>query len=97
MAFPAVALAEQAGRRGSTYPGVLNAANEQAVEAFLARRAQYLDIARVVEQVLGEHEGPGTPAGTPVGLGDVLDAEAWARARADELLATLAAGVATSS
>ena len=93
-AFPSVGLAEEAGRRGGTYPGVLNAANEQAVEAFLARRIQYLDIAGVVEQVLAEHDA----AGTPVGLDDVLEAEGWARARADELLATAPAapaGVAT--
>ena len=98
-AFPAVGLAEEAGRRGGTYPGVLNAANEQAVGAFLARRVQYLDIARVVEQVMTEHERP-VPPGTPVALEDVLDAEAWARARADELLgrsSSLRGGLATPS
>jgi 1-deoxy-D-xylulose-5-phosphate reductoisomerase len=81
--FRAVALAEQAGRSGRTYPAVLNAANEVAVEAFLAGRIGFLDIAALVERVLDAHD-PGS--GTPVTLEDVLSADGWARVRADELL-----------
>jgi 1-deoxy-D-xylulose-5-phosphate reductoisomerase len=82
--FPAVALARAAAKASATHPAVYNAANEQGVAAFLAGRIGFLDIVQTVERVLGEH------AGTPpeaVTLDDVEAAEAWARTRADELLA----------
>jgi 1-deoxy-D-xylulose-5-phosphate reductoisomerase len=82
--FRALMLAEQAGRRRGTYPAVMNAANEEAVAAFLDGDLAFLDIAAVVEAVLDDHaaQDPGPPAG----LGDVLDADAWARTRAHRLL-----------
>jgi 1-deoxy-D-xylulose-5-phosphate reductoisomerase len=52
--FPCVALARESIRRGGTAPAVLNAANEIAVEAFLARRLAFTGIADVIERVLGE-------------------------------------------
>jgi 1-deoxy-D-xylulose-5-phosphate reductoisomerase len=51
--FPSLRLAREALARGGFAPIVLNAANEVAVAAFLARRIGFLDIARVVEDVLG--------------------------------------------
>jgi 1-deoxy-D-xylulose-5-phosphate reductoisomerase len=75
--FPMVHLAVEAGRRGATYPGVLNAANEEAVAAFLGGRIPFLGIAAVVEAVLEEHTGGG-----PLDLGAVLEAEERARTRA---------------
>ncbi|MGH8883631.1 MAG: 1-deoxy-D-xylulose-5-phosphate reductoisomerase [Egibacteraceae bacterium] len=81
--FPMVDLAVGAGRRGATYPGVLNAANEQAVAAFLKGRLPFLDIPAVVEAVLEKHD----PA-TSMDLASVLEAERWARARADALIRT---------
>lgn len=50
--FPALGLARAALEAGGVAPTLLNAANETAVEAFLARRIGFLDIARVVETVL---------------------------------------------
>ncbi len=50
--FPALRLARQALQEGGGAPTILNAANEIAVAAFLARRIGFLDIARVVEAVL---------------------------------------------
>jgi|DewCreStandDraft_4_1066084.scaffolds.fasta_scaffold00055_214 1-deoxy-D-xylulose-5-phosphate reductoisomerase len=50
--FPALALARRALRRGGAAPTILNAANEVAVAAFLARRIGFLDIVRTVESVL---------------------------------------------
>jgi len=82
-AFPGLALAEQAGRTGGTAPAVLNAANEEAVDAFLKERIGFTDITEVVATVLGDHV-----AGTLRGLEDVLDAEGWARARAAVLITT---------
>ncbi|MFQ4148503.1 1-deoxy-D-xylulose-5-phosphate reductoisomerase [Arthrobacter sp. LAPM80] len=81
-AFPAVELAKEAARRGSTCPAVYNAANEEAVHAFHAGRIGFLDIVDTIAQVLSEH----TPA-SQLTLQAVLDAETWARARTSELLA----------
>lgn len=50
--FPSLRLAREALALGGFAPIVLNAANEVAVAAFLARRIGFLDIARVVEDVL---------------------------------------------
>jgi 1-deoxy-D-xylulose-5-phosphate reductoisomerase len=52
--FPCVALAREAIRRGGTAPAALNAANEIAVEAFLAGRLHFTGIAEVIENVLEE-------------------------------------------
>ena len=50
--FPSLRLAREALVSGGSAPIVLNAANEAAVEAFLAKRIRFLDIARIVEDVL---------------------------------------------
>ena len=81
-AFPAVDLARSAVAASDTHPTVLNAANEQAVAAFLAGGLEWLDIVEIGAAVVGEHEGLTGP-----GLDDVLAVETWARARADELIA----------
>ncbi len=52
--FPCLALAAEAIRRGGTAPAALNAANEVAVEAFLAGRLAFTGIPRVIEGVLSE-------------------------------------------
>jgi 1-deoxy-D-xylulose-5-phosphate reductoisomerase len=80
--FTAVALARAAGHQGGTYPAVLNAANEEAVAAFLAGRLPFVAIVDTVEAVLAEHS-PALRNG--LGLADVLEAEEWARTRAREL------------
>jgi len=50
--FPAIKLAREALQSGGSAPTILNAANEVAVYAFLAEKISFLDIARIVEQVL---------------------------------------------
>jgi 1-deoxy-D-xylulose-5-phosphate reductoisomerase len=72
--FPCLRLCMEAGRLGRTYPAVLAAADEVAVELFLDRRIGFLDLPRVVEDALGAH----SPA-TDINLGDILEADAWAR------------------
>lgn len=84
-AFPAVALAKSVGRAGGTFPAVFNAANEQAVLAFHSERIGYLDIVEVISSVVEEH----SPESTPATLDAVLDAERWARERADAIIASL--------
>jgi 1-deoxy-D-xylulose-5-phosphate reductoisomerase len=83
-AFPAVGLARAAVAASATHPAVYNAANEQAVAAFLSGRAGFGDIVTTVERVLAAHQGT---AADRVTLDDVSAAEDWARTRADELLA----------
>ena len=80
-AFPCLDLAYAAGRMGGTAPAALSAANEVAVEAFLKGQIAWVDIARVVESVLSNHNGDRDPD-----LEAVLDADAWARTAAAEQL-----------
>ncbi|XAS65142.1 1-deoxy-D-xylulose-5-phosphate reductoisomerase [Micrococcaceae bacterium Sec5.8] len=81
-AFPAVGLAKDAARQGSTYPAVFNAANEEAVMAFHAGRIRFTDIVDTIDAVLSEHTGS-----SGLTVESVLDAERWARARTHERLA----------
>jgi 1-deoxy-D-xylulose-5-phosphate reductoisomerase len=81
-AFPAVALARQAGAAGGTVPAVYNAANEECVAAFLAGRIPFAGIVDTVAQVVSEHRDP---VGAAAGLDDILAADDWARDRAREL------------
>ncbi len=81
-AFPAVDLAKDAAKQGSTFPAVFNAANEEAVTAFHAGRIRFTDIVDTVAAVLSEHSGS-----SGLTVETVLDAESWARARANERLA----------
>lgn len=55
-AFPALDLAYAAGRGGGTLPVAFNAADEVAVDAFLRSRIGFLDIARVIADVLDGHD-----------------------------------------
>ncbi|MFA6121950.1 MAG: 1-deoxy-D-xylulose-5-phosphate reductoisomerase [Sideroxydans sp.] len=77
--FPCLSLAYQALRAGGTVPALLNAANEVAVAAFLDRKIAFLDIPRLIESVLGSVARCEVNA-----LQDVLDADAAARAAAQE-------------
>jgi 1-deoxy-D-xylulose-5-phosphate reductoisomerase len=79
-AFPAVALAREAGTRGGTAPAVLNAANEECVAAFLAGRLPFLGIVDTVARVVAEHDVRERPT-----LSEVLVSETEARRRAREL------------
>ena len=83
-AFPAVALAKVVGAAGGTRPAVFNAANEQAVHAFHARRLGFLDIVPLVEAVLASvPEEPGAPDRAAV-----LEADRRAREAADAIIAS---------
>jgi len=84
--FPAVDLARSAVAASATHPAVLNAANEQAVGAFLTGRLKWADIVEIDAAVVSEHEGASPGRGGTPSLGDVLAAETWARRRADELI-----------
>jgi 1-deoxy-D-xylulose-5-phosphate reductoisomerase len=79
--FPCLALAYRALEQGGTAPAALNAANEEAVAAFLDGKAPFLAIPETIQEIL-ETE-PRTPAAT---LEDVLEADARARERARQAL-----------
>jgi 1-deoxy-D-xylulose-5-phosphate reductoisomerase len=83
--FPCLALAQAAACAGGLHPVVLNAANEVAVEAFLARQLNFPGIAAVIEAVV--ERGTGGAIG---GLEDVLAADAEGRARARERIVGIA-------
>ncbi|MDQ1479445.1 MAG: 1-deoxy-D-xylulose-5-phosphate reductoisomerase [Actinomycetota bacterium] len=74
--FRCLGLAYEAGRAGGTAPAILSAANEVAVEAFLAERVRWADIAEIVDEVLS------AGAGSADEVSDVLAADAVARERA---------------
>jgi len=80
--FAGVRLARTAGAAGGCVPAVFNAANEEAVAAFVAGRIGFTGITDVVERVIGAAEGW---RGDPATVDDVLAAEDWARAHAREL------------
>ena len=86
-AFPAVRLAKQVGATGGTAPAVFNGANEECVAAFLAGRLRFPAIVDTIERVVAEHAGSGRSQGGDLTLEAVLEADAWARARARELTA----------
>jgi 1-deoxy-D-xylulose-5-phosphate reductoisomerase len=71
--FPSVRLAREAGAAGHGRPAVLNAANEEAVSAFLAGKIPFSGIVRTVEQALAAFQGGGDT------LQDILEADRWAR------------------
>lgn len=75
--FPAIALSRTAMESGGARPAILNAANEEAVAAFLARRIGFLDIAGVVARVLDSYDPP-----APQTLDDVFAVDGEARIHA---------------
>ncbi|HVL36444.1 MAG TPA: 1-deoxy-D-xylulose-5-phosphate reductoisomerase [Burkholderiales bacterium] len=77
--FPCLRLAYDALAAGGTAPAVLNAANEVAVEAFLAGRLPFTAIAPVIEHTLQS-----AAAGGAGSLAEILEADAAARAKALE-------------
>jgi 1-deoxy-D-xylulose-5-phosphate reductoisomerase len=84
-AFPAVRLAKQVGATGGTFPAVFNGANEECVGAFLAGRLPFPAIVDTIERVVADHSGSDHSRAGDLTLEAVLDADAWARARAREL------------
>jgi 1-deoxy-D-xylulose-5-phosphate reductoisomerase len=79
--FPCLGLALEAGRSGGTFPAAMAAADEVAVEHFLAGRIGFMDIPRAIEATLSAHQGTVEPS-----LEDVLAADAWARHWAEDWL-----------
>jgi len=89
--FRCLALAQAAARAGGLTPAVLNAANEVAVQAFLDRQLNFLEIAAVIESVVAQSGG-----GVIGSLEDVLAADSESRRRAHEQISGSSAEVRKS-
>ena len=81
--YPCFSLAISAGKQGGTYPAVLSAADEVAVQAFLNSKIGFTDIPKIIDRVLGEHESlPGDK------VEDFVEADRWAVDRTIEITGT---------
>src|ERR1041385_4582851 len=82
--FPCISLAYRALRTAGTLPAAMNAANEEAVHAFIDERISFSDIPRVIESVMDGHRQ--TDAGE---LDLVLEADRTSRAAARRVIERL--------
>ena len=82
--FPCLLYAYEAIRAGGTLPAVLNAANESAVYAFLDNKIGFNDIPAVIRKIVEGHTVNQAPA-----LDDVLEADRWAREKAEHYVKEL--------
>src|SRR6266850_1677114 len=82
--FPCISLAYRALRTGGTLPAAMNAANEEAVQAFIDERISLPDIPLVIESVMDQH-----PTSAVKDLASVLDADRVARIAAQTTIARL--------
>jgi 1-deoxy-D-xylulose-5-phosphate reductoisomerase len=78
--FRALSLGYEVARTGGTAAVVFNAANEAAVEEFLAGRVKFVNIVELIEHCLNKHN-----VKTTVPLEELLEADAWARREVTEL------------
>ncbi len=83
-AFPSLRIAIDCGKAGGTLPCVFNAANEEAVYAFLDNKIKYLDIPYITEKVASLHKNIAAPC-----IEDIERADAEARAAAHNIIESL--------
>ena len=83
-AFPSLAIAMECGKAGGTLPCAFNAANEEAVNAFLEGKIKYLDIPYITQSVTQAHQNVLAPT-----IEDIEAADATARRAAQEVIKTL--------
>lgn len=79
--FPCLNLAFEAGKKGGTYPTVLNAANEEAVYAFLEEKINLYTISKIVETCMEMHT-----QSTDNSLEEIISVDKWTRIIANELI-----------
>ncbi len=72
--FRALSLGYEAARAAGTAPAVFNAANEAAVQEFLAKKIRFVTIVELIEHCLDKHNVRTTPS-----IEELLEADAWAR------------------
>jgi 1-deoxy-D-xylulose-5-phosphate reductoisomerase len=79
--YPCFKIGVNAGKTGGTAPAVMNAANEVAMTAFLDKKIKFLQISQIVDSVVKAHSVERNPS-----LRDVLNADEWARNKAQKLV-----------
>lgn len=72
--YPCFQIAVESGRKGGTYPAVLSAADEIAVEGFLSNKVSIPQIPILIEKTLSMHDSKDDPS-----IADIIDADSWAR------------------
>ena len=82
--FPCLGFAYEALKVGETMPAVLNAANEEAVAAYLNEQIGFTDIAKVIRKTMDAHQANTSPV-----LEDILLADGWARKHAAQQVRAL--------
>jgi len=75
--FPCFKLALDAGKSGGTYPAVLSAVDEVAIDLFLRRIIGFTDIQDLIEEVLNRHISVPSPS-----IEEIISADSWARTAA---------------
>jgi 1-deoxy-D-xylulose 5-phosphate reductoisomerase len=73
-AFPCLSLAFEALKSGGTMPAAMNAANEVAVGLFLEGHVGFMDIPRIIEEIMQKHCVNTNPC-----MDDIIDTDRWAR------------------
>lgn len=79
--FPCLDFAYQAAKDGGSVPAVMNAANEEAVQAFLDERIGFIGIPKIIEKIMAKHRATKDPD-----LVQILEADAWAREEVKRLI-----------
>ena len=82
--YPCLELAFKAIKLGGSATCVLNRSNEEAVYAFLKNEISYLDIAKVIEYVLDEHQVISSPSKE-----DIIEIDIWAKHKSEEMIRRL--------
>ncbi|MBP9855493.1 MAG: 1-deoxy-D-xylulose-5-phosphate reductoisomerase [Candidatus Omnitrophica bacterium] len=72
--FPALSLAIHVAKTGGTLPSVLNAADEEVVEAYLNGKIKFTEIPKIIEKLITKHKVISNPK-----LNQILEADQWAR------------------
>lgn len=80
--FPSLALAFEAGKRGGTYPVCMNAANEEAVFAFLDGKIRFTDIYKITKKVFDDYEPIQNPQ-----IDDIISEDEKVREKTRKLIA----------
>jgi 1-deoxy-D-xylulose-5-phosphate reductoisomerase len=80
--FPCLSLALETGQKGGTYPAVLCAADEIAVELFLNHQIKFSDIPEIITETVSSHKNVVDPD-----LDEIMLADSWAREKLKEIAA----------
>ena len=84
--FPSLPLAIEAGKKGGTYPVCMNAANEEAVFAFLNKEIKFLEIYEITKKIFDEYSSIENPT-----IEQILEEDEKIRVKTKELIKTMRA------